>query len=92
MDPQWSTLADLVAARVAEQITSGTLKAVSPWLTPADAAAYLGLRPVSLEQMRAKGTGPKFRKIRGRIVRYHVRELDDWLNSGAAEAEPAEGA
>lgn len=89
LDPQWSALADLVAARVAEQIASATLKPVSPWLLPKDAAAYLGLRTISLEKMRARGEGPKWSKLGHRIVRYHVRELDRWIERGAAARSDA---
>ncbi|ARP67126.1 MULTISPECIES: helix-turn-helix transcriptional regulator [Mesorhizobium] len=49
----------------------------SPFLNTAQAAFYIGLSQRTLEKMRLKGGGPKFRK-HGRYVRYHIDELDDW--------------
>jgi Helix-turn-helix domain len=53
----------------------------NPFLTVAEAAAYLRLKKRTLDNMRWMGTGPKFRKHGGRIY-YHVDELKEWsLNS-----------
>ncbi|WP_027038492.1 helix-turn-helix transcriptional regulator [Mesorhizobium ciceri] len=49
----------------------------SPFLNTAQAAFYVGLSLRTLEKMRLKGGGPKFRK-HGRYVRYHIDELDEW--------------
>ncbi len=49
----------------------------SPFLNTAQAAFYIGLSLRTLEKMRLKGAGPKFRK-HGRYVRYHIDELDEW--------------
>ncbi|RWA67408.1 helix-turn-helix domain-containing protein [Mesorhizobium sp.] len=49
----------------------------SPFLSTAQAAFYIGLSQRTLEKMRLKGGGPKFRK-HGRYVRYHIDELDHW--------------
>ncbi|CDX57973.1 conserved hypothetical protein [Mesorhizobium plurifarium] len=49
----------------------------SPFLNTAQAAFYVGLSQRTLEKMRLKGHGPKFRK-HGRFVRYHIDELEDW--------------
>jgi excisionase family DNA binding protein len=49
----------------------------SPFLTTAQAAFYLGLCRQTLEKMRHKGRGPRFRK-HGRHVRYHIADLDAW--------------
>ncbi len=54
----------------------------SPFLNNAQAAFYIGLHWRTLEQMRARGEGPRWRK-HGRYVRYHIDDLDDWSrNSG----------
>jgi hypothetical protein len=50
----------------------------SPWLTPAQAAAYLRLSVRVLEVWRAAGTGPEYNK-RGRFIRYHIDVLDAWV-------------
>ena len=48
--------------------------------TPA-AAAYLGLRPPTLEKLRVRGTGPRFVKLGTRTVGYDVGDLDAWLEA-----------
>ncbi|TWB18441.1 helix-turn-helix protein [Nitrospirillum amazonense] len=49
----------------------------SPFLNTAQAAFYVGLSHRTLEKMRLKGGGPRFRK-HGRYVRYHIDDLDAW--------------
>lgn len=54
----------------------------SPFLSTEQAAFYLGLSARRLQQMRADGTGPGFRR-HSRYVRYHIDDLDTWSrNSG----------
>ncbi|MET3591798.1 putative DNA-binding transcriptional regulator AlpA [Mesorhizobium shonense] len=60
----------------------------SPFLNTAQAAFYIGLSQRTLEKMRLKGHGPKFRK-HGRFVRYHIDELDDW-SKGQPKASDAD--
>ena len=50
----------------------------SPFLTTREAAHYLYLSYRTLEKMRLTGDGPRFRK-HGRYVRYHINDLDIWL-------------
>lgn len=57
----------------------------SPFLTTAQAAHYLGLTTQTLEKMRRKGRGPRYRK-HGRYVRYHIAELDAWSRSSSRNA------
>ncbi len=47
----------------------------SPYLTTPEAAAYLRLRPATLERWRCVGGGPSFRKFGGRVV-YSQKELE----------------
>ena len=49
----------------------------SPFLSTEQAAFYLGLSARKLQQMRAAGTGPVFRR-HSRYVRYHIDDLDLW--------------
>jgi len=49
----------------------------SPFLATEQAAFYLGLSARKLQQMRAAGTGPRFRR-HCRYVRYHIDDLDAW--------------
>jgi hypothetical protein len=41
------------------------------------AAFYLTLSPRTLEKMRQRGHGPRYRK-HGGVVRYHVDDLAEW--------------
>jgi hypothetical protein len=50
-------------------------------MTPA-AGRRLKLSPRTLEKHRTFGTGPRYRKIGGRVV-YKVSDLDEWADRGA---------
>ena len=52
----------------------------SPYLNTAQAAHYLGLSHRKLEEMRAEGIGPIYRKL-GNAVRYHINDLDIWAEA-----------
>jgi hypothetical protein len=47
----------------------------SPFLSTEQAAFYLGLSAHKLQQMRAAGTGPSFRR-HSRYIRYHIDDLE----------------
>ena len=49
----------------------------SPFLSTEQAAFYLGLSARKLQQMRAAGSGPRFRR-HCRYVRYHIDDLNIW--------------
>jgi hypothetical protein len=49
----------------------------SPFLTPQQAAFYLGLSVRTLQLLRTDGTGPTFRR-HCRRIRYHIDDLDSW--------------
>jgi hypothetical protein len=51
-----------------------------PFLATREAAAWLDLKPNTLEKMRVYGGGPLFRK-HGRMVRYHRDDLVAWSQS-----------
>lgn len=53
------------------------------WFTPMQAAAYLGVKPRTLESWRARDAGPKFRGA-GKTIRYHVDDLDSFASLPAA--------
>lgn len=61
----------------------------SPFLNTAQAAFYIGLNWRTLEQMRWKGLGPRFRR-HGRFIRYHIDDLDDWSRTNG-QIPPATG-
>lgn len=52
----------------------------SPYLSPDQAAFYLGVSPRTLQEYRTAGTGPRFRR-HSRHVRYHIDDLDIWSRS-----------
>jgi len=51
------------------------------YLSPADAAVYLGLTERGLAEWRRTGRGPKYSRLGGPTgrVRYDVEELDRWM-------------
>lgn len=49
-------------------------------LTTAEAAAYLRLKPGTLEVWRCRGRGPKYQKI-GRRVIYDQKFLDEYASA-----------
>jgi len=54
-------------------------RAGSPWLTPIEAAEYLGIALGTLRNLTSQRRVPFSRN--GRIVRYRVDALDAWLAS-----------
>ena len=60
-----------------------------PFLSTEQAGFYLGLSARKLQEMRAAGTGPSFRR-HGRYVRYHIDDLDSWSKCSSRQ-EPRDG-
>lgn len=59
-------------------------QAEKKYLDTREAAAYLGLSPRTLENLRWKGGGPAFLKPGGRkkgAVRYTLADLDAWAGN-----------
>lgn len=67
---------DLVKETVAECVRER--RALADALDPEQAAAWLGISKSHLTNLRVRGDGPKFCRA-GRLVRYRVRDLEDWL-------------
>lgn len=55
---------------------------ISPFLNPAQAAAYLGLSPSTLSRWRVQGLGPRYRKF-GSTVHYALCDLDRYADQAA---------
>lgn len=51
------------------------------YLDTENAAAFLGVRPGTMEIWRCNGEGPAFLKV-GRVVRYKRADLIAWLEAG----------
>lgn len=60
-------------------------KSQLPLMNTAEAAAFLRLKPHTLENMRWQGTGPKFRKHGGRVF-YHRMDLKEWSANSRRQA------
>ena len=58
-----------------------TIRPLTPWLTPQEAAAYLSVSVGTLRNWTSAHYIP-FCK-RGRVVRYHRETIDKWLARGA---------
>src|SRR5882757_11022410 len=58
-------------------VRAARAKEGSPFLTTAQAAFYVNLSRRTLEKMRFRSHGPRYRK-HGRYVRYHIDDLDRW--------------
>ncbi len=56
----------------------------TPFLNTAQAAAYLGLSPRLLQQLRRLGTGPVFRR-HSRFIRYHIDDLAAWSRAQGSQ-------
>ena len=51
------------------------------YLRTPEAGRYLGLSGRTLEKHRTYGTGPRYRKIGGRVI-YALSDLETWAESG----------
>lgn len=61
---------------------SEAFRAPNRYVRTAEAGRYLGLSGRTLEKHRTYGTGPRYRKIGGRVV-YAVSDLEAWADQGA---------
>jgi predicted DNA-binding transcriptional regulator AlpA len=50
-----------------------------PFVTQAQVATYLDVKPRTLEDWRLKGGGPAFVRMSSRAVRYRREDLDRWI-------------
>ena len=83
LDPDWAPLVDQLVVGVAKQLRENPppVHKQSPWLNPEQAAEYLGLARLGLENMRRNKRGPRFYRHGHKIVRYNVKDLDAWWDS-----------
>lgn len=82
-------LADQIAeCLVARLRDAAELPDPDRWMTPEEAAAFVGFSEKALEHWRLIGGGPEFSRVSQRGVRYRRRDLIDWMLSkrpGAGE-------
>jgi predicted DNA-binding transcriptional regulator AlpA len=58
------------------------------WLDPSEAGAYLGRSTQTLWRWRARGEGPPYHKLVGRI-RYTRADIDRWVAARFTDGEAA---
>ncbi len=89
IDPKQMSIFDLLEAMPALAATAKpkrarrkpTPAATRPAvLTPAEAAAYLNIKPATLKSWRAKGIGPAYVKRAARLIGYTPAALDAYLD------------
>jgi len=67
-----------------EDVEDGLRRAVdaqrcSPWYNADAAAAYLSSTPGTLRVWCSLGTGARYHIVHGKVVRYHVSDLDAFI-------------
>jgi hypothetical protein len=69
------------------EVTPDALRArpANPFLTPVQAGDFVRLSWRTLEKMRQKGEGPRFRR-HGRYIRYHIDDLEAWSKANEHSA------
>jgi hypothetical protein len=72
--------------QVKKAVADAVASAASPWMDTPGAAVYLGCQPATLKTWRARGEGPRYRIMSGKLVRYHRDDLDAFV-IGDADAE-----
>lgn len=60
-----------------EALRAATARRGSPFLSPQQAAYYLGLSVRTLQEYRTARIGPRFRR-HSRHIRYHIDDLNAW--------------
>jgi predicted DNA-binding transcriptional regulator AlpA len=62
---------------------AGTRGAGETLLNSEQVGKWVGLTASALSQMRFKGTGPKYRKLGPKTVRYAPSDVQAWLDESA---------
>lgn len=57
----------------------------APWLNAATAAAFVGLTPKTLSNLRSLGRGPAYIRYEGGQIVYDQTELERWRETRVAE-------
>ena len=52
----------------------------SAFLSESDAAEYLGISKKTLQRWRFGHKGPAYAKLNNKLIRYHLPELDEWMD------------
>ena len=73
-------LSQLTETQLRELLETSIPATVSPWMTPAEAADYLGIALGTLRNWTSARFIPFSKK--GRVVRYNRAAIDRWLSKG----------
>jgi hypothetical protein len=57
------------------------------YVNPKEAARIIGVAEQTLANLRCMGLGPVYYKPHGRMVRYKVQDLFDYMNAGRVDPE-----
>ena len=60
-----------------------------PWLSVEEIAAHLGVKPTSIYKWITRKGMPAHKL--GKLWKFRVAEVDEWIESGRAAAGPADG-
>jgi excisionase family DNA binding protein len=69
-----------------EKIRAGQGSPLSPWLTPEQAAVYLGVSRTRVYRYMQGDRIPYHRLPDSNLVRFDARELDGWVRNGCEAA------
>jgi excisionase family DNA binding protein len=81
LDELAERIADLVAGRLRQELAQASSSEQSPWLSIANAAAYLDWPKQRLYKLTAQGAIPHYKQD-GRLL-FRRDELDQWLRTTA---------
>lgn len=83
----WLPIAELIAAYVAENFRHSKHQPVdSAWLSPSQAAQYIGTTETTLTAWRKRRCGPVFSR-RGNLVRYSPADLDEFMREAKVDVD-----
>lgn len=54
----------------------------SKFLTEKEVATILKVAPKTLQNWRSKNEGPKFVMLKPRMIRYDLKDIQDWISKG----------
>ena len=55
-------------------------QSTSIFLSESEAAEYLGISKKTLQRWRFTHKGPAYAKLNNKLIRYHLPELDEWMD------------
>lgn len=78
IDTATAELAEAIAERVAK-LLSANPPLPAPFVDQDAAGAYLGKHGKYMEHLRNQHRGPPYIKVSGKLVRYSLADLRDWM-------------